>query len=487
MQDEMKVTYETYLTELLRAYNDPIVLQCLWALSSALHDFDIEIIHAIASSLEAHVWECMHLVHWQNVEPQYKKVYGVATWVLTMCLIIKDSSPPATMHRLIDKGILLGAADTVDILLSCHAKIRKSDRGTDRAPPVTSDPLLTRCWQSATSFKFRQTVPKPVGVNKRSIPILQEPDLLTFHEKYLLTGRPAVLRGCLTHWRALHCWSHLPYLDRVGGHRLVPVELGKDYLSSSSGQTLMTIGNFIRQHILDPSATSPLLTPSSDTDSDTTSVCASTSQGRVKRQRIAAGQQDAAQSMGYIAQHCLFDQIPELRGDFSVPDYCSLLPPEEDAAEGASEVLVNAWLGPVGTVSPLHHDPYHNLLAQVHGCKYVRLYAPDQSFRLHPLPGRSSNSSAVDLLSGLLEQEYPELAEAEYDEVLLEPGDMLFIPRHYWHYCTAVLDPALRVLLDGCVAPASSGVDCSSHIEVNTSDCFSWSVNFWWGLRIIKE
>ena len=33
---------------------------------------------------------------------------------------------------------------------------------------------------------------------------------------------------------------------------------------------------------------------------------------------------------------------------------------------GEGEVQsVNAWLGPAGTVTPLHHDPHHNLLAQV--------------------------------------------------------------------------------------------------------------------------
>jgi lysine-specific demethylase 8 len=62
--------------------------------------------------------------------------------------------------------------------------------------------------------------------------------------------------------------------------------------------------------------------------------------------------------MGYLAQHPLFDQIPELLDDIAVPDYCAL-----NAEQGV--LKRNAWFGPAGTVSPLHHDPYNNLLAQV--------------------------------------------------------------------------------------------------------------------------
>jgi lysine-specific demethylase 8 len=49
-------------------------------------------------------------------------------------------------------------------------------------------------------------------------------------------------------------------------------------------------------------------------------------------------------------------KIPELKDDFEVPLYCFT---ESD------DVDVNCWIGPKGTVSPLHTDPKHNLLAQV--------------------------------------------------------------------------------------------------------------------------
>lgn len=52
-----------------------------------------------------------------------------------------------------------------------------------------------------------------------------------------------------------------------------------------------------------------------------------------------------------------------------VPEYCAL---------GEGDVKsINAWLGPAGTVTPLHTDPHHNLFVQVwHAAHFTCVGAP---------------------------------------------------------------------------------------------------------------
>lgn len=122
-------------------------------------------------------------------------------------------------------------------------------------------------------------------------------------------------------------------------------------------------------------------------------------------------------------------QIPELQSDIRVPDYCCLSLDEKPA-----EPEVNAWLGPVGTISPLHFDPKHNLLAQAVGDKRVLLYPPECSEHLYPQTGTMlCNTAQVDPeIPDYMA--HPRFRQAQALETVLAKGEMLYIPPRWWHH-----------------------------------------------------
>jgi lysine-specific demethylase 8 len=208
----------------------------------------------------------------------------------------------------------------------------------------------------------------------------------------------------------------------IGGRRLVPIELGRSYVDEGWGQKIVTFKEFLKHYIL-------------DTELHTL-------------------------GKGYLAQHDLFAQVPSLRQDIAIPDYCYTTPPpphhtsplaeKHSKLSGLTDPLLNAWFGPAGTISPLHTDPYHNILAQVVGKKYVRLYAPRESEKLYARGVEEGgidmeNTSKIDIgvLAGWDGTEedtlkahvrFPLFRDAEFVDCVLEEGECLYIPVGWWHY-----------------------------------------------------
>jgi lysine-specific demethylase 8 len=225
----------------------------------------------------------------------------------------------------------------------------------------------------------------------------------------------------MSHWPALNerPWKSREYLLKktFGGRRLVPVEVGRSYTDEGWGQRIVGLGEFMDDYLLQAPSHKP------------------------------NGQDRDIKGIGYLAQHDLFTQIPSLRNDISIPDYCYTDPPppalgtplaNKPPMPKLEEPILNAWFGPAGTVSPLHTDPYHNVLCQVVGRKYVRLYAPSESEKVYPkgVEGGGvdmSNTSEVDV-ENVDEERWPLFKEVEYVECILNEGECLYIPVGWWHY-----------------------------------------------------
>ncbi|XP_051260279.1 HSPB1-associated protein 1 homolog [Dicentrarchus labrax] len=111
--------------------------------------------------------------------------------------------------------------------------------------------------------------------------------------------------------------------------------------------------------------------------------------------------------------------------------------------EGRNGRESTLWIGTEGANTPCHLDSYGcNLVLQVQGRKRWHLFPPEDTVNLYPtrIPyEESSVFSQVDVLHPDLRR-FPEFQGARAHVVTLQPGQVLYVPRHWWHYVES-LDP----------------------------------------------
>ncbi|WOK91989.1 lysine-specific demethylase JMJ30-like isoform X1 [Canna indica] len=332
-------------------------------------------------------WEQLHSGPWNEVVPAWRDAYAMAC--LHVAELRAGVGDRREALRALDMGLIMGGP-----LLRCDldAAVQRmaAGRGAEDEVRVGSGDCADK-WREGISKN--QDVAEAIRIlpNRsltcKKVEKQSSLSLETFICDYFSRGCPVIISGCIDHWPARTRWKDIGYLKRVAGDRTVPVEVGKNYLCSEWKQELVTFSEFLER--LHQSTNFPANLP-------------------------------------YLAQHPLFEQIRELRDDIRIPDYCF--------AGGGELRSLNAWFGPRGTVTPLHHDPHHNLFAQVVGRKYVRLYPASASQSLYPhTESMLGNSSQVDL-DNIDYEEFPEVEDLEFIDCILEEGEILYIPPKWWHY-----------------------------------------------------
>ncbi|MEQ1843254.1 MAG: cupin-like domain-containing protein, partial [Verrucomicrobiales bacterium] len=126
----------------------------------------------------------------------------------------------------------------------------------------------------------------------------------------------------------------------------------------------------------------------------------------------------------YFAYFNIFDIFPQTRDDVDF----SLL------TRFTSHNHQAGWIGPAGTFTGYHFDWPDNIFAQVVGSKEIRMVSPDQSDKMYPTEKFDylTRQSAVDV-DRYDSGKYPRFAEVEELSVILQRGELIFIPSQWWH------------------------------------------------------
>ncbi|PWN47722.1 Clavaminate synthase-like protein [Violaceomyces palustris] len=288
-----------------------------------------------------------------------------------------------------------------------------------------------------------------------------------FVEEYQLPSRPGLFQGLVrgkegeqgTSWPALRKWSKLVRgVETLGGMRnpeserlMVPVEVsrpGRGYMESSSPSNEE---GFVRSK-----------RKGSDQGWQRLEMPFGIFLDAFIQREIAWSSSPSSSPplIGYMAQFDLLSSCESLSKDApSLPH--SKAGPRSDREQWRS----NVWIGPEDTFTPIHSDPYENLLVQVVGSKRVHLFPPEAGHliyldrggggasSLQPntsivptedplllLPPQPSSSSPLDPFPDLQEA----LALQGSRHAILHPGDVLFIPRG-WYHCVRSLSTSVSV------------------------------------------
>lgn len=158
--------------------------------------------------------------------------------------------------------------------------------------------------------------------------------------------------GMLSGWGALEKWPHMRWWKAAHGHRTVPLEIGR-YGQRQWHEAVHNISDFIDQYMVpsierdiaceaqwlqDSTTRAPTQVGASQTANDT--VCDACRTGSdVDFPRIPSPGNEYGPSVAYMAQHRMFEQIPELLDDLSEPPLWT-----------KGYEVMNMWMGTRGTV-----------------------------------------------------------------------------------------------------------------------------------------
>lgn len=225
----------------------------------------------------------------------------------------------------------------------------------------------------------------------KSTPVLETTnfDSKNFKKSYLNKNTPILLKGYGNNWEATKKWS-LDFLSELEVKNPVTLEVGANNQNDT---------NFTQQNLKD------------------------------FIENIKNSKPEDKKTPAYLTLFEIFRLFPHLKQDVDFSIFTKYTKVND----------IFAWVGPPGTVTGLHYDSLNNLLAQVMGRKLVILVSPKYNSKMYISKKYELGavSSEVDI-NNYNENTHPKFKDVDFMSVILKPGDVLFIPKNWWHYVKAI-------------------------------------------------
>lgn len=229
-------------------------------------------------------------------------------------------------------------------------------------------------------------------------------DSVDFRSIARLSIEPILFRGLVTaHWHALSAWS-LAQLALTFAHNSALVEAQFAPLSNANASLSQvpvgevdrerrqcTVAQFVNQFV------------------------AQTDAGELTVLRQS--------NWGYIS-YCYLRELLDEECSPTLIDWTRF-------SATATSLDTTLWIGTAGSFTPCHYDSYGcNWVAQIDGRKRWRVWPPNADMAPTRVPFEESTVwSAV-----------PTAQHSGGFEAILEPGDVLFVPHHWWHFVESLTD-----------------------------------------------
>lgn len=258
-------------------------------------------------------------------------------------------------------------------------------------------PYMQAALAVGTTLKKREALLKTLDWYNRmdpeylQLPSRELPPFATYLKEYYYPNRPGLFRGAANHWPAMQ-WTPRNLLEKIGAETMVEIQHGRETdheyeIKSAQFKHQMRFREFIDKV------------------------------------------ENTVSNDFYLTANNFALENSVFRG--LAADVGNLGDGYLDAAQTAKRMFL--WIGPQGTITPLHHDLTHNIFVQVYGQKRFRLIPAMQVPYVYNHQGVFCR---VDLLNPDLQQ-FPLFANVTPIDVTLGPGDFLHIPNGWLHHVVA--------------------------------------------------